>query len=61
MPIRTPRNLDLYLTMDQRQMKAIYVDYNVRVGYWALKNNMLEYKVYVTVIWMFDSNFVNNL
>jgi hypothetical protein len=26
-----------------------------------LKNNMLEYKVYVTVIWMFDSNFVNNL
>ncbi len=33
MPIRTPRDFDLYLTMDQRQMKAIDVDYNVRVGY----------------------------
>jgi len=57
----TPRDLDLYLMMDQRQMKAIDVDYNVRVGYWALRNNMHEYKVYVTIIWMFDSNFVNNL
>jgi hypothetical protein len=40
----------MYLIMDQRQMKAIDVDYSVRVGYWALKNNMHEYKVYVTKI-----------
>jgi hypothetical protein len=31
------------------------------VGYWALKNNVQEYKVYVTMIWMFDADFVNNL
>jgi hypothetical protein len=61
MLIKIPRDLDLYITMDQRQMKAIDVDYNVRVGYWALRNNMHEYKVHVTIIWMFDSNFVNNL
>jgi hypothetical protein len=42
-------------------MKAIDLNYSVRVGYWALRNNMQEYKVYVTVIQMFDLNFVNNL
>jgi hypothetical protein len=31
------------------------------VGYWASRNNMQEYKVYVIVIWIFDSVFVNNL
>jgi len=31
----TPEDLDLYPTMDQKQMKAIDADYNVRVGYWA--------------------------
>jgi hypothetical protein len=58
---RIPQNLDMYLEMDCRHMKAIDANYNVRVGYWALKNNMQEYKVYVTKIWMFDSDFVNNL
>jgi hypothetical protein len=42
-------------------MKGIGVDYNVRVGYCTLRNNVQEYKVYVIVIQMFDSNFVNNL
>jgi hypothetical protein len=37
------------------------IDYSVRVGYWALRNNVQEYKVYVTVIWMFDLDFVNDL
>jgi hypothetical protein len=36
-------------------------NYNVRVGYWASKNNMHEYKVYATMIRIFDSHFVNNL
>jgi hypothetical protein len=31
-------------------MKGIDTDYNVRVGYWALRNNVQEYKVYVTMI-----------
>jgi hypothetical protein len=42
-------------------MKIIYEEYNVKVGYWASKNNTKEYKVYATVIWMFDLDFVNNL
>lgn len=58
---RTPPNLDLYLIVNQRQMKAIDIEYNVRVGYWASRNNMQEYKVYIIVIWMFDPDFMNNL
>jgi hypothetical protein len=42
-------------------MKAINADYSVRVGYWASRNNVQEYKVYVVVIRMFNSNFVNTL
>jgi hypothetical protein len=39
-PTRTPRDLNLYLIMDHRHMKTIDADYNVRVGYWASRNNM---------------------
>jgi hypothetical protein len=28
-------------------MKAIDANYNVRMGYWASRNNVPEYKVYV--------------
>ncbi len=58
---RIPRDMDLYPTMDQRQMKVIDVDYSVRVGYWTSRNNMQEYKVYAIVIWMFDLDFFNIL
>jgi hypothetical protein len=54
-----PQDLDLYLVMDH--MKAINSDYNVRIGYWASKNNMQKYKVYAIMIWVFDPNFVNIL
>jgi hypothetical protein len=50
MPARILRNLDLYPIVDQRQMKAIDANYSVRVGYWALRNNMQEYKIYAIVI-----------
>ncbi len=33
MPIRTLRDLDLYLTMDQIEMKVINANYSVRMGY----------------------------
>ncbi len=33
-------DLDLYPAMDQKQMRAIDANYNVRVGYCASKNNM---------------------
>jgi hypothetical protein len=49
-PTTTPRNLDLYLVVDHRHMKGIDANYSVRVGYWASRNNMQEYKVYVIVI-----------
>lgn len=42
-------------------MKVIDVDYNVRMGYWALINNVQEYEVYARVIRIFDLIFVNNL
>jgi len=42
-------------------MKMINIDYSVRMGYWALRNNMKDYKIYAIMIWMFDLIFVNNL
>jgi hypothetical protein len=42
-------------------MKAINANYSVRVGYWASRNNVQEYKVYVVVIRMFNLDFVNTL
>ncbi len=41
--------LDMYPTTDIRQMITIDVDYNARVGYWASRNNVQEYKVYATM------------
>jgi hypothetical protein len=61
MAIRILGDLHLCPAMDQRHMKIIYEESNVRMGYWASKNNMKEYTVYATVIWMFDLDFVNNL
>ncbi len=61
MHARTLQDLDLYPIVDHKHMKAIDAYYSVRVGYWVLKNNVQEYKVYVTVIQMFDWNFENDL
>jgi len=61
MAIRTLGDLHMCPAMDRRQMKIIDAEYNVRVGYLALKKNMKEYKVYAIVICMFDIDFVNNL
>jgi hypothetical protein len=33
-------------------MKTIDANYSVKVGYWASKNNVNEYKVYATMIQM---------
>ncbi len=45
MSIRIPQDLDLYPIVDQRQMKVINVNYSVKVGYWASRNNMQEDKI----------------
>jgi hypothetical protein len=36
MVTKTLRDLDLYLIMDKKQMKAIDAKCNVKMGYWAL-------------------------
>ncbi len=43
-------DLNLYPTVDQIYMKAIYANYNVRMGYYASKTNVQEDKVYAIVI-----------
>ncbi len=50
MSIKTPIGLDLYPRVDHRQMKVIDVENNVRMGYWASKNSVQEYKMYAIVI-----------
>lgn len=50
MLVGTPLDLDLYLTLDQKQMKMIDAKYGVRMGYWASRNNVQECKVYATII-----------
>ncbi len=42
-------------------MKSIDVEYQIQVGYWATRNHLQDYKIYVTVICMFDENFLNSL
>jgi hypothetical protein len=42
-------------------MKVIDANYSVKMGYWALRNNMQEYKVYATMIQIFNLDFLNNL
>jgi hypothetical protein len=59
MDIRTSKDLHLDPVVDHRQMKVINAEYNVKVGYWALRNNIQEYKVYAIMIRMFNLDFVN--
>jgi hypothetical protein len=61
MATRTPKDLHLYPIVHQKQMKMIDAKYSLRMGYWASRNNVHEYKVYAIVIWMFDLDFVNDL
>jgi hypothetical protein len=42
-------------------MKFIDVVYQVKVGYWAQRNFLLDYKIYATVICMFNEDFLNSL
>jgi hypothetical protein len=37
---KTLRDLDLYPIVDHKQMKVVDTYYNVRVGYWASRNNV---------------------
>jgi hypothetical protein len=61
MSCRTPKDLDLYPEVGKKEMKFIDVEYQVHVGYWARKNDLQDYKIYVIMIYMFDENFLNNI
>jgi hypothetical protein len=62
MHVRILEDLDLYLVVVvQKQMKVIDANCNVRMGYWALRINMQKYKVYATMIQIFNLDFLNNL
>jgi hypothetical protein len=45
----------------KKEMKSIDVEYQLQVGFWASKNHLQDYKIYVIVICMFDEDFLNIL
>jgi hypothetical protein len=61
MACRTPQDLNLNLVVEKKKMKPINAKYQVQVGYWAVRNHLQDYKIYVMVICMFDEGFLNNL
>jgi hypothetical protein len=61
MACQTPQDLDLYPTSGKKEIKSIDVEYQVEVGYWAQRNHLQDYKICVTMICMFDKDFLNNL
>jgi hypothetical protein len=61
MAYRTPQNLDLYPIVGKKEMKSIDVEYEIQIGYWATRNHLQDYKIYATMICMFDEDFLNNL
>jgi hypothetical protein len=61
MAYQTPQNLDLYPIVEKKKDKSIDAKYQIQVGYWATRNHLQYYKIYVKVICMFDEDFFNNL
>jgi hypothetical protein len=61
MAYQTPHDLNLYHVVGNKEMKSIDVEYQVQVGYWATRNHLQVYKIYVTMICMFDEDFLNSL
>jgi hypothetical protein len=64
MACQIPKDLDLSLHLFcnwEKKPKFIDVVYQVEVGYWAQRNFLQYYKIYVTMICMFDKDFFNSL
>jgi hypothetical protein len=61
MACQTPKDLNLYPIIGKKEMKSIDAKYQAEVGYWAHKNFLHDYKIYVMVICMFDDDFFNSL
>jgi hypothetical protein len=52
MACQTPQDLNFYHVVEKKDMKSIDAIYQVEVGYWAQKNFLQDYKIYVMVIYM---------
>jgi hypothetical protein len=61
MPCHTPKDLDLYPKVGNKEIKFINAEYKIKVGYWVGKNGLQDYKIYAIIICMFDEDFLNNL
>jgi hypothetical protein len=61
MAYRTPQDLNLYPIVEKKEMKCVDAKYQVQVWYRATRNHLQDYKIYVTVICMFDEDFLNSL
>jgi hypothetical protein len=59
MACRTPHDLNLYFVVEKKKKKSI--DVEIQVGYWVVKNHSQDYKIYATMICMFDKDFLNSL
>ncbi len=55
------RNLDLYPEIEKEKLKTIDAMYKVKVKYWATRNYLQDYKIYVTMMCMFNPKFFNIL
>jgi hypothetical protein len=61
MACQIPKDLNLYVAIGKKKMKFIDVVYQTKVKYWAQRNFLHDYKIYVTMICMFDKEFFNSL
>ncbi len=59
MACRTLHDLNLYFVVEKKKEKSI--DVEIQVGYWVVKNHLQDYKIYATMICMFDKDFLNSL
>jgi hypothetical protein len=51
---QVPRDLDMYLPLNREELVMVDAKYKVKVGYWVANNCMQNYKIYVTLICLFN-------
>jgi hypothetical protein len=61
MASRTLQDLNLYPIVGKKEMKSTNAKYQILVGHWTTRNHLQDYKIYATVICMFDKDFLNSL
>jgi hypothetical protein len=61
MACRTPQDLNLYPLVDNKEMKSIDAKYQIQIRDWVARNHLQDYRIYATMICIFDENFLNSL